>query len=164
MMRRIAASAVNLLPKGPSGFLSVAELEGSKSSVIRCLLSSEAGGGRFQKTSTGLVGLAVDQNGVENLLNANKAILEKIRDVPETSQFRINVEQVSNYRIKVIEENPEDADLIEEMIDCGQIEELVEQAKDELGLIDVYVRERVWDSIEQRDQEANLVYDSAKSS
>jgi len=110
------------------------------------------------------VGLAVDQNGVENLLNANKAILEKIRDVPETSQFRINVEQVSNYRIKVIEENPEDADLIEEMIDCGQIEELVEQAKDELGLIDVYVRERVWDSIEQRDQEANLVYDSAKSS
>uniref|UniRef100_A0A7S1BDV4 Uncharacterized protein n=1 Tax=Corethron hystrix TaxID=216773 RepID=A0A7S1BDV4_9STRA len=110
------------------------------------------------------VGLPVDPNGVSNLEEANRAILEKIRAVPETAQYRTNVEQVSRYRLSVIEEHRDDAKKIEEEIDCGQIEEMIEQAKDELSLIDVYVKERVWELIEERDREAKAVSVEEKSS
>uniref|UniRef100_A0A7S1BDH5 Uncharacterized protein n=1 Tax=Corethron hystrix TaxID=216773 RepID=A0A7S1BDH5_9STRA len=155
MLRQVATASVRRLSS--SSFTTVVT-NTTKATSVRCLSST------IEKTSTGLVGLPVDPNGVSNLEEANRAILEKIRAVPETAQYRTNVEQVSRYRLSVIEEHRDDAKKIEEEIDCGQIEEMIEQAKDELSLIDVYVKERVWELIEERDREAKAVSVEEKSS
>ena len=45
------------------------------------------------KTSTGLVGLAVDVNGRETLLDLSSKIMEAVKPIPASSQYRINVEK-----------------------------------------------------------------------
>jgi len=45
------------------------------------------------KTSTGLVGLAVDANGRETLLDLSAKIMEAVKPIPASSQYRINVEK-----------------------------------------------------------------------
>jgi len=45
------------------------------------------------KTSTGLVGLAVDVNGRDTLLDLSTKIMEAVKPIPASSQYRINVEK-----------------------------------------------------------------------
>ena len=45
------------------------------------------------KTSTGLVGLAVDVNGRETLLDLSAKIMEAVKPIPASSAYRINVEK-----------------------------------------------------------------------
>ncbi|CAI5740742.1 unnamed protein product [Peronospora destructor] len=79
------------------------------------------------KTSTGLVGL-------------------KVKTLPpEAKNYRNAVEQITNFRLNVVETNEEE-DVIERTIDCGQLEELIEQAEDELSVIPVYIEHKLWES------------------
>lgn len=60
--------------------------------------------------------------------------LAAVQELPESAAYRRNVESITKHRLKIIAEE-EDCDKIENMLGIGQIEEVIEQAKDELELI-----------------------------
>ncbi|KAL0382393.1 UNVERIFIED_CONTAM: putative NADH dehydrogenase [ubiquinone] 1 alpha subcomplex subunit, mitochondrial [Sesamum calycinum] len=60
--------------------------------------------------------------------------LEEIKAVPEDEGYRKAVESFTRHRLKVCQEE-EDWEAIEKRLGCGQVEELIEEAQDELKLI-----------------------------
>lgn len=69
-------------------------------------------------------------------------------DLPENAQYRVDVESISNYRIKVAKENLDDPEMVEELCQCGQVEELVSQAELEMEVLEMYLKERLWEQID----------------
>lgn len=93
------------------------------------------------KESTGIVGLDVVPNAREVLIGLYDQTLKVVKDqIPEQAEYRRSVERITNYRLKVCQEE-EEHERIEQRIGCGQVEELIEQANDELALIPVMVGE-----------------------
>jgi NADH dehydrogenase (ubiquinone) 1 alpha subcomplex subunit 5 len=84
------------------------------------------------KVSTGLVGLPVDPEARSNLIKLYKQTLEDAEKLK--LEIKQDVVAITKYRLSVCEKL-EDPEKIEEEIRCGQIEELVVQAKDELKLV-----------------------------
>lgn len=101
------------------------------------------------KTSTGLVGLAVDHEAVPKMIVKYGALLDKMEasDMPADAQYRINLEKICRYRIQAAQENLEDPEKVEELCNCGQVEELVQQADNEAIVLDMYLRNRWWEII-----------------
>ncbi|KAL7434099.1 hypothetical protein ACHAXH_005329 [Discostella pseudostelligera] len=101
------------------------------------------------KTSTGLVGLAVDHDAVPKMIIKYQALLDKLAssDMPPTAQYRINVEKIARYRIMAAQSNLDDPEKVEEMCNCGQVEELVIQAENEMIVMDMYLRNRWWELV-----------------
>ncbi len=99
------------------------------------------------------VGLPVDPDGVSNVVKHYQALLDRMAasDLPETAQYRVDVEKISKHRIKVAQEYPDDPDMVEDLCQCGQVEELVEQAKDEMEVLEMYLKERLWEYIDDSD-------------
>ena len=87
------------------------------------------------KQTTGIVGLDVVPNAREVLINLYNKTLNEIKAVPEDEGYRKAVESFTTHRLKVCEEEV-DSEKIEERIGCGQVEELIEEAQDELKLIE----------------------------
>ncbi|KAK8819609.1 NADH dehydrogenase [ubiquinone] 1 alpha subcomplex subunit 5 [Blastocystis sp. ATCC 50177/Nand II] len=96
------------------------------------------------KRTTGMVGLPVIPNARAVLTELYDKTLENIQKIPANTEYRKNVEAFTKYRRNVVKEN-EDIKTIEKIIGCGQVEELVEQAKDELSLIEDYYQYRIWE-------------------
>mmetsp|Transcript_18645 Transcript_18645/g.47194 ORF Transcript_18645/g.47194 Transcript_18645/m.47194 type:complete len:113 (-) Transcript_18645:47-385(-) len=88
------------------------------------------------KKSTGLVGVPVVPNARERLVEMYGKTLEKVKEIPADVPYRQSVESITKFRLGVVEKFHEEAD-IEREIDCGQLEELLEQANDEFNLIDI---------------------------
>lgn len=86
------------------------------------------------KETTGIVGLEVVPNAREVLIGLYSKTLNEIQKVPEDEGYRKAVESFTNHRLKVCQEE-QDWDKIESRLGCGQVEELIEEAKDELKLI-----------------------------
>jgi len=103
------------------------------------------------KTSTGLVGLAVEPDWF-NIINWHfQALLDKMEnsDMPETAQYRIDVTKWCNYVLRQVKENPNDPEAVEDACRSGQVEELIEQAKDEMEVLDMYLENRIWELVAQ---------------
>ena len=58
------------------------------------------------------------------------------------------IEAMANYRIKIATQYFDDPEKIEEECRCGQVEELVMQADDEMTLLNLYLEKRIWELIE----------------
>ncbi|KAL2550538.1 putative NADH dehydrogenase [ubiquinone] 1 alpha subcomplex subunit 5 [Forsythia ovata] len=86
------------------------------------------------KETTGIVGLDVVPNAREVLIGLYTKTLEEIKGVPEDEGYRKAVESFTRHRLKVCREE-EDWEAIEKSIGCGQVEELIEEAQDELKLV-----------------------------
>lgn len=86
------------------------------------------------KTTTGYVGVPVVANFREVLIGLYRKTLEEVKIIPESAGYRDTVERTTRYRLRVVEEN-HDHEVIEREIDAGIVEELIEQANDELELI-----------------------------
>ncbi|EPS60061.1 hypothetical protein M569_14744 [Genlisea aurea] len=86
------------------------------------------------KETTGIVGLEVVPNAREVLIGLYTKTLDEIKAVPEDEGYRKAVESFTKHRLKVCQEE-EDWEAIEKKIGCGQVEELIEEAQDELKLI-----------------------------
>lgn len=84
------------------------------------------------KATTGIVGLPVDPNARSKLLALYRETLSLAPALQ--AGLKDSVLQIATYRLSVAERTTV-AEEIEEEIDCGQIEELVEQAEDELGMV-----------------------------
>lgn len=86
------------------------------------------------KETTGIVGLDVVPNAREVLINLYRKTLEEIKAVPEDEGYRKAVESFTRHRLSVCQEEG-DSEMIEKRLGCGQVEELIEEAQDELKLI-----------------------------
>lgn len=86
------------------------------------------------KETTGIVGLDVVPNAREVLIGLYTKTLEEIKAVPEDEGYRKAVESFTRHRLQVCQEE-KDWESIESKLGCGQVEELIEEAQDELKLI-----------------------------
>ncbi|RLN95382.1 hypothetical protein BBJ28_00014048 [Nothophytophthora sp. Chile5] len=117
----------------------------------------------LKKSTTGVVGLPVNPNARQDLIKLYRKTLQEVkvrlaRAQPagmrratvalmwmlwlivqvlpvEAANYRGAVEQITNFRLKVVETNED----VRYCINCGQLEELIEQAEDELSVIPVYL-------------------------
>ncbi|KAK7380394.1 hypothetical protein VNO78_32904 [Psophocarpus tetragonolobus] len=95
------------------------------------------------KASTGIVGLEVVPNAREVLIELYNKTLKEIQKVPEDEGYRKAVESFTKHRLTVCNEE-HDWEAIEKRLGCGQVEELIEEAQDELKLIDKMIEWDPW--------------------
>lgn len=103
----------------------------------------------------------MDPNWFENMTTKYQALLDRMAesDMPETAYYRQVVEKLARYRLKAAMENPDDPDMVEELCNCGQVEELIEQADDEMQVLEMYLRERWWELVEEYNKDREFVVD-----
>lgn len=90
------------------------------------------------------MGLEVVPNARAELIELYKKTLQDVQVIPKEAVYRQNVEKFTDYRLKVCEE-VEEWEEIEKAIGCGQVEELIWQAKDELELIPKMAEWKPWE-------------------
>ncbi|KAM0954520.1 putative NADH:ubiquinone reductase (H(+)-translocating) [Dioscorea sansibarensis] len=123
----------------------------------RILTSAAAGVLRAKvKETTGIVGLDVVPNAREVLISLYTKTLKEIQAVPEGEGYRKAVETFTKHRLQVCKEE-EDWETIEKRIGCGQVEELIEEAQDELKLIAKMIEWDPWGVPE--DYECEIIED-----
>jgi hypothetical protein len=83
-------------------------------------------------------------------------------DMPETAQYRIDVTKWCNYVIQQTKENPEDPEAVEDAVQMGQVEELMEMADDEMICLDTYLGVRMWELVEQSKPKVDFEPDGMK--
>lgn len=93
-----------------------------------------------------------------------QALLDKMEasDMPETAQYRIDVTKWCNYVIRTAKENPEDPEAVEDAVQMGQVEELMEMAEDEMIALDTYLKVRMWELVEQSKPKVDFNPDAMK--
>ena len=91
----------------------------------------------------------MDHDSVGKIIAKYQALLDRMSasDMPDTAQYRVDVEKIARYRIKIAMEHPEDPDMVEELCQCGQVEELVVQAEEEMNVLDMYLKSRMWELV-----------------
>jgi len=107
--------------------------------------------------STSQVGLHVDHDATSKMITKYQALLDKLNasDMPPDAQYRINVEKIARFRIAAAQENVDDPEKVEEICNCGQVEELVIQADNEMIVLDMYLRNRWWELVKPVEIEYN---------
>ncbi|KAJ1724665.1 hypothetical protein LPJ73_000737 [Coemansia sp. RSA 2703] len=102
-----------------------------------------------QKVTTGIVGIPVNANARPQLLGLYKKTLDELKaKIPESAVYRQSVEAITVQRMNIVEQH-EDTARIEELINCGQIEELIDQAEDEIKLISRMAEWKAWEPLEE---------------
>eukprot|EP00009_Paramoeba_aestuarina_P002121 CAMPEP_0201514372 /NCGR_PEP_ID=MMETSP0161_2-20130828/6231_1 /ASSEMBLY_ACC=CAM_ASM_000251 /TAXON_ID=180227 /ORGANISM="Neoparamoeba aestuarina, Strain SoJaBio B1-5/56/2" /LENGTH=135 /DNA_ID=CAMNT_0047910903 /DNA_START=46 /DNA_END=453 /DNA_ORIENTATION=+ len=108
------------------------------------------------KTSTNITGLEVVPNAQEVLGFLYNKTLKEIQDgFPEHDHYRKSVEKTTKHRLSIIETEP-DWRLCEEKIGRGQLEELIQDAEDELLLIPMMRKAKPWEVDEN--EKVQVVY------
>jgi len=95
------------------------------------------------------VGLPVDHDAIPKIIEKYQALLDKAQTMPETAQYRMNIEKIARHRINAAKSFPDDPEKVEELCNCGQVEELVQQADDEMIVMDMYLRNRWWEIVKE---------------
>ncbi|XP_058883219.1 NADH dehydrogenase [ubiquinone] 1 alpha subcomplex subunit 5-like isoform X1 [Acipenser ruthenus] len=96
--------------------------------------------------TTGLVGLAVSQNPHERLRILYSKILASLQTIPKDAAYRTYTEQLINDRFDLVKSEP-DIEKLERKINCGQIEEVIVQAENELSLSRKMVEWKPWEPL-----------------
>lgn len=82
--------------------------------------------------------------------------------MPETAQYRVDVTKWCNYVIESVKANPNNPEAVEDAVNMGQVEELIEMADDEMIAMDVYLRTRMWELVEQSNPSVDFNPDPMK--
>ncbi|XP_067855918.1 NADH dehydrogenase [ubiquinone] 1 alpha subcomplex subunit 5 [Heptranchias perlo] len=98
------------------------------------------------KKTTGLVGLAVSQNPRETLKILYTRILTALQSMPQDAAYRKYTEQIVNERLNLIT-SVHDVQKLEDKINCGQIEEVISQAENELSLAYKMAKWKPWEPL-----------------
>lgn len=75
--------------------------------------------------------------------NLYQQTISAVSDLPEDAAYRRNVTAIAEYRMGVVESTTDIED-IEKQLGVGQIEEVIEQANDELELIPYMAKWQPW--------------------
>jgi len=98
---------------------------------------------------TGLAGLPVSKNPVMELSRYYARILRKLESIPKDSAYRVSTEELIKERITKVEasKSPED---VERAIGAGVCEDLIEDAKRELHLVETMKEYKPWEPLEEK--------------
>ena len=92
----------------------------------------------YTKKATQIVGLAVAKTPRETLIDLYSKTLSVLGTMPQTSLYRQQTEEITKERL----------DTVEKQINCGQIEEVIVQANDELSLAEKVNEWKPWEHSE----------------
>ncbi|KAF6199852.1 hypothetical protein GE061_006150 [Apolygus lucorum] len=98
------------------------------------------------KKTTGLVGLAVCRNPQYILCGLYDKILRAIQKMPENAAYRKYTAEIVSFRLSIVKKACKAED-IEEAIKCGQCEELIVQAENELHLARRMTKWKPWEKL-----------------
>ncbi|XP_077194478.1 NADH dehydrogenase [ubiquinone] 1 alpha subcomplex subunit 5 isoform X1 [Paroedura picta] len=98
------------------------------------------------KKTTGLVGLAVSEAPHDRLRILYTKIITTLQSVPRDAAYRIYTEKIVNERFGLVKTEP-NVQKLENKINCGQIEEVILQAENELSLARKMVQWRPWEPL-----------------
>ncbi|KAF7490786.1 hypothetical protein SSS_10364 [Sarcoptes scabiei] len=99
---------------------------------------------KFIKKTTGLTGLQVSNNPREQLISLYKKILGVLNEMPDSAAYKNYTRANINQRLTIVQ-NENDPQAIEQKINCGQCEELIVQAENELSLAYRFLRDKPWE-------------------
>lgn len=98
------------------------------------------------KLTTGITGLAVSKHPHHTLGILYGKILRTLQKIPEEAAYRKYTEQIINQRAQILQNN-QNIEAIEKQIGCGQIEEVIVQAENELLLARKMLNWRPWEPL-----------------
>ncbi|CAH0405218.1 unnamed protein product [Chilo suppressalis] len=98
------------------------------------------------KKTTGLTGLAVSANPHHTLGALYGKILRTLQKMPENAVYRKHTEQIVRERAAVLQQT-KDVSELEQKINCGQAEELIIQAENELNLARKMLTWKPWEPL-----------------
>lgn len=98
------------------------------------------------KKTTGLTGLAVAKNPHHILGVLYGKILRALQKMPEEAAYRKYTEEIICERAQVLKQNSS-AEAVEKQIGCGQVEELIVQAENELVLARKMLNWKPWEPL-----------------
>lgn len=101
------------------------------------------------KRSTGLTGLKVSNNPHYVLGVLYSKILKALTNMPQDAAYRKYTETIINERANIVKNTPIVAD-IEKKIGCGQVEELIVQAENELVLARKMISWSPWNQLVEK--------------
>lgn len=101
----------------------------------------------YAKKATQLVGLAVAKAPRSSLKEVYSKTLGVLSALPNSSIYRQQAEYITKQRMELVNKT-EDVVELEKLIDCGQIEEVIVQANDELQLAEQISSWQVWEPTE----------------
>lgn len=121
MLRSLIAALPSLRCQTPQAATSIA--------AASSLLAS-----RSVKTTTGIVGLPVDENARENYKTKLQEVLDALKTlIPADAEYRLSVEKTVNHKLAALQSDQTDEQL-EELFGF-QLEQGIKMCKEELGLI-----------------------------
>ncbi|XP_072257678.1 NADH dehydrogenase [ubiquinone] 1 alpha subcomplex subunit 5 [Pyxicephalus adspersus] len=98
------------------------------------------------KKTTGLVGLAVSQNPHERLKILYTKIISVLQTIPNDAAYRKYTEQIVNERYNLVKTET-NVETLEKKINSGQIEEVIQQAENELFLARKMTEWKPWEPL-----------------
>lgn len=104
---------------------------------------------RSTRIYTGIAGLPVVKEPHKELLKQYKKLLRHLAALPQESKYRIATEQIIKERKSIVESTSEPEE-IEKRIGGGMCEELIDQAKYELHLVEVMKEYKPWEPLEEK--------------
>lgn len=101
----------------------------------------------------------MDHEAIPHMIQKYQALLDRMADsdMPEDAFYRVTMEKVIRYRVKAAMDFPENPEKVEELCNCGQVEELVVQAEDEMEVLEMYIRGRYWERV--KDVDIDVMHD-----
>lgn len=98
------------------------------------------------------------------MLDKFQKLLDRMEasDMPETAQYRMDVTKWANFVIKTAKENPGNPEAVEDAVQMGQVEELIEMAEDEMIAMDAYLEVRMWELVDAANPAVNFSPDPMK--
>merc|ERR1711990_898687 len=111
----------------------------------RVLIPAARGYCAAPKVTTNLVGLDVVPNAPEVLTEMYTKTLEEEKALPASAGYRVNVEKVTNYRLKVVAGAEGSIDAIESEMGL-QVEEMIVEAEKELELMPQMAEWKPWEA------------------
>ncbi|XP_011689002.1 PREDICTED: NADH dehydrogenase [ubiquinone] 1 alpha subcomplex subunit 5 [Wasmannia auropunctata] len=100
------------------------------------------------KKSTNLKGLAVCKNPHMELIPLYNRLLRVLGQFPKDYTYRKETEGVIKSRLTIVQKT-ESVQAIEDKVGCGQVEELIIQAKNELSLAEKMLVWKPWEKLMQ---------------
>uniref|UniRef100_T1HMR2 NADH dehydrogenase [ubiquinone] 1 alpha subcomplex subunit 5 n=2 Tax=Rhodnius prolixus TaxID=13249 RepID=T1HMR2_RHOPR len=98
------------------------------------------------KRSTGLAGLKVCTRPKHILTFLYGKTLRALNKLPEDSAYKCHTEEIITWRLNIVK-NAKTPEEVEEQIDCGQVEELIIQAENELALARKMLHWKPWEPL-----------------
>ncbi|XP_033613918.1 NADH dehydrogenase [ubiquinone] 1 alpha subcomplex subunit 5 isoform X1 [Fukomys damarensis] len=99
-----------------------------------------------ERTTTGLVGLAVCETPQERLKILYTKILDVLGQIPKNAAYRKYTEQIASERLAVVEAES-NVKKLEDQLQLGQIEEVILQAENELSLARKMIKWKPWEPL-----------------